>query len=222
MDILASLTPSQLAAQLAKPEGQTGLAVMQWVDKNNGITDRKNIGILNVKPGEKVLELGFGTGRTAQALFSELQDIRYTGIEISNTMVDEARRHHADLISTGFVEFILGTEDAIKLPDASFDCVFSIGVAHFWADPSTMLSEIRRVLRPGGRSIAGCLHPSSAPPFATLENGFFIRNEAEWQACCQTAGFDDVQVETLETEQIGLDGKPVTRRVIQITARRSA
>ena len=64
----------------------------------------------------------------------------------------------------------------------------------------------------------GCLHPLTAPPFALPENGFHLRDAAEWDALHRAVGFVDVQVEEVKTEQIGAAGTPVTRYVFKIEA----
>ena len=152
-------------------------------------------------------------------VFNQAENIRYAGLDISSTMVAEAVRFNATLVAAGRARFYLGSAEHMPFPDSSFDCVFSVGVAHFWSAPSLALSEIRRVLRPGGRSMMGCLHPLTAPPFARPENGFHLRDAAEWDALHRAAGFVDVQVEAIETEQISAAGTPVRRYVFKLDAR---
>lgn len=65
----------------------------------------------------------------------------------------------------------------------------------------------------------GCLHPLTAPPFARPENGFYLRDANEWNALQRAAGFVDVQVEAIETEQISAAGTLVKRFVLKLDAR---
>lgn len=67
--------------------------------------------------------------------------------------------------------------------------------------------------------MTGCLNPLAAPPFARSENGFYLRDAAEWDALHRAAGFKEVQVESIETEQISAAGTPVKRSVFKIEAR---
>jgi ubiquinone/menaquinone biosynthesis C-methylase UbiE len=218
MDVLESLAPAEWASQLGNPEGEIGLAVIERIYESNSKSSVKAVAKLGLNPGSHVLEIGFGNGRLAPEVISQAEDIRYAGLDISPTMVAEADRFNAALVATNRASFYLGSAEHMPFPDSSFDCVFSIGVAHFWSAPSLALSEIRRVLRPGGLSMQGCLHPLTAPSFAQPENGFHLRDAAQWDAL-QAASFVDVQVETIETEQISSAGAPVKRYVFKLEAR---
>ena len=119
--------------------------------------------------------------------------------------------------------FVQGERRARFSPQLHFaahqhDRVFSIGVIHFWAEPIALLAEVRRVLRRGGVSLMGCLHPRTAPDFARPEYGFHLRDAAGWTELYRAAGFTEIGVETVETQQINPDGTPTTRYGFRITA----
>ena len=213
-----SLSPAEWAKQLGNPEGEIGLAVMERVYESNAKSSVNAVATLGLNPSSQVLEIGFGNGRMVPEIVKQAENIRYAGLDRSPTMVAEAGRFNATLVSAGRASFYLGSAEHMPFADDSFDCVFSIGVAHFWSAPSLALSEIRRVLRQGGRSMMGCLHPLTAPPFALPENGFHLRDGAEWDALHRAVGFVDVQVKEVKTEQIDAASTPVTRYVFKIEA----
>ena len=219
MGVVEALAPAELARQLAHPEGDVGLAVMRWADGNNRQADAEAVASLGIEAGSHVLEIGFGTGRTVHKVISQDVDIHYAGLDVSPTMVAEAARSNAALVEAGRASFRLGSAEDMPFLDSSFDRVFSIGVAHFWASPIKPLSEVRRVLRRGGLSLMGCLHPRSAPGFARPEYGIHLRDAAEWDAIHRAAGFAEVNVETLKSEQISPDGTTTKRYVFKLTAR---
>ena len=98
----------------------------------------------NGKPGGRILELGCGPGRYVALLASLGYDV--VGVDpYTYTLWDDIRQCRN-------VEFIDGIK-AEKLPfeDASFDHVACISALLYFDDPQKALSEIRRVLRPGGR-----------------------------------------------------------------------
>lgn len=70
----------------------------------------------------------------------------------------------------------------MSFADASFDRILSLGVIHFWAEAARPLAETRRVLRPGGFALMGCLAPRSANDLNRLEHGFFLRQASEWES----------------------------------------
>ena len=219
MSIFESLTPAERARQLSNPEGVVGVAVAEWLYENNRQANAEFVTLLSLVSGSDVLEIGFGNGRTAPDIIAQAADVRYAGLEISPTMVEEARRFNAALVATGQASFHLGNAERMPFPDSSFDRVFSIGVVHFWADPVAPLAEVRRVLRPGGISLMGCLHPRTAPDFARSEFGFYLRDAATWETLHRAAGFGNVKVETIESEQIAPDGTPTKRYVFHLAAR---
>ncbi|HEY1715700.1 MAG TPA: class I SAM-dependent methyltransferase [Solirubrobacteraceae bacterium] len=94
-----------------------------------------------------VLDVGCGSG-LALSLADE-RGARTSGIDISPSLLDVARRHvpGADLREGGL--------DVLPFDDESFDAVLAINALQFAADPGGALCEIRRVLRPGGRLAIG-------------------------------------------------------------------
>lgn len=99
-----------------------------------------------------VLDLATGSGDVAFALADGLPSgIRMTGMDFCQPMLDEAlRKRSASPRWTG-IEFRQGDGMALPLPDQSFDAVtVSFGLRNM-ADRHKALTEMRRVLRPGGR-----------------------------------------------------------------------
>ncbi|HYT78547.1 MAG TPA: class I SAM-dependent methyltransferase [Actinomycetota bacterium] len=93
-------------------------------------------------PARPVLEVGIGTGLIALGL-TELGH-RVLGVDISEAMTRRALQRIGPRVAVG---------DARRLPlaDQSFDQAFSVWVLHVVGDLEAVLSEVARVLRPGGR-----------------------------------------------------------------------
>ena len=102
-------------------------------------------------PGGKVLEVGSGPGRLAVRLAREAPGMTLTGVDISDAMVERAARRAAE--GAGLTERVLfevGDVGALPFADQEFDAVVSTLSLHHWPDPARGLSEIHRVLKPGG------------------------------------------------------------------------
>ncbi len=219
MGVIDSLTPAERARQLREPEGPVGLTVAHWTSENNRAGNEKTVAELKIQAGNQVLEIGFGDGRTVPRVIAQAADVRYTGIDISPTMVEEASRFNAELVTADRASFALGSAQMMPFDDNTFDRAFSIGVIHFWVDPDVALAEVRRVLSPEGFMLMGCLAPQGAPVFARAEYGFYLREAAAWDRLCRAAGFSTVNVEDVVFEQIRGDGASSQLHTIRVAAR---
>jgi len=102
------------------------------------------------QPGE-VLDLATGSGDVAFALARGLGDaVRISGMDFCEPMLDEARRKQARDGRYPAVTFVTGDGLNLPLADASFDAVTIAFGFRNMADRHRALSEMRRVLRPGG------------------------------------------------------------------------
>jgi ubiquinone/menaquinone biosynthesis C-methylase UbiE len=114
---------------------------------------------LALRPSERVLEIGCGGGFAA---FDAGQWVGPTGrvhaIDLSADQIAAATAHCAELPS---VECRVADAVALPFEDGAFDAVFSIQTLEYVADLDTALTEIRRVLRPGGRMLNSATNRSS-------------------------------------------------------------
>jgi ubiquinone/menaquinone biosynthesis C-methylase UbiE len=96
----------------------------------------------------RVLEIGVGTGLS---LAHYPPDVELVGVDPSEPMLRRARRRAAELRRE--VTLVEAPAEALPFEDESFDTVVSLAVLCTVDDPSRVLQEIRRVLRPGGRFV---------------------------------------------------------------------
>lgn len=106
---------------------------------------------LEVEPSDAVLEVGFGPGVGIERA-AELASSGYVaGVDVSQPMVDRARRRNADAVEAGLVDLRQGSAEDLPFEDGAFDAAFAINTVHAWADQAAGVSEMVRVLAPGGR-----------------------------------------------------------------------
>jgi len=111
---------------------------------------RAAVALLNDRPGQRILEVGVGTGLSLP-LFR--RDTRVTGIDVSREMLDKARDKVAAL-KLGNVEAIREMDaEKLDFPDDSFDAVLALYVVSVVSDPKKFGDEVRRVTKPGGRIV---------------------------------------------------------------------
>jgi demethylmenaquinone methyltransferase/2-methoxy-6-polyprenyl-1,4-benzoquinol methylase/phosphoethanolamine N-methyltransferase len=106
------------------------------------------------QPGEKLLDVGCGTGAVTLAAKSKVRDIEAHGIDASPEMIAVAKEKAAK--ARYEIDFQVALIEAIPFPDAAFDLATSSLMLHHLPDDlkSKGFAEIRRVLRPGGRLVA--------------------------------------------------------------------
>lgn len=114
--------------------------------------------------GKRLLEVGFGTG--TDLLQFARGGAKVTGIDLTPRSIEIARRRFEVHGQKG--EFTIGDAENLSFPDASFDVVYSFGVLHHTPDTNRAISELHRVLKPGGIAIVMLYHRVSLYYFGSL------------------------------------------------------
>ena len=98
--------------------------------------------------GERILDIGCGTGRLTAEIRGRVPSVRLVGIDRSSPMLEQAAGLHGDRIH--YVR-----SDATRLPFiGTFDAVFSTATFHWIPDHPALFGEIHRVLNSNGRLVA--------------------------------------------------------------------
>jgi ubiquinone/menaquinone biosynthesis C-methylase UbiE len=152
-----------LAADDYEPLWQAQLAVAQ----------AKLLACAALAPGQRVLDVACGTGLVSlDAARAVGPSGNVVGVDISDQMVDGARRRAAGqgLNNSSFARM---DAESLALPDASFDAVLCALGLMYVPDPLRAVSEMQRVVRPGGRVVLAVWGERSrcgwAPVFPIVE-----------------------------------------------------
>ena len=135
--------------QFVNPTGLMGHLVGYALAFKNRERSEWVMALLDLKPSDRVLEIGFGPGADIQRA-SRLASF-IAGLDHSEVMVRQASKRNSAAIREGRVDLKLGDAGQLPFADAHFDCVFAINSAQFWKPLPKALAEINRVLKPGGR-----------------------------------------------------------------------
>ncbi|MGN7784631.1 class I SAM-dependent methyltransferase [Niabella sp. 22666] len=140
----------QLAAQLRQPKGAGGIDVANMMNENNIGMTYHSINRLELHEGQKVLELGHGNGGHINYLLNQADRLQYTGLEMSELMMEEARKINRQWVENRQAAFFLYDGDQTSFNDNSFDKVFTVNTIYFWKNPVALLNEINRITAEGG------------------------------------------------------------------------
>jgi ubiquinone/menaquinone biosynthesis C-methylase UbiE len=126
-----------------------------WVElPHPGITRSRLIEALEPRPGERVLEIGPGTGYYTFEIAERLVRGQVDIFDIQQEMLDHVMRE-ANRRGVTNVLPALGDAQALPYADDSFDAVVLITVLGEIPDQERALAEVTRVLKPGGRLVVG-------------------------------------------------------------------
>jgi ubiquinone/menaquinone biosynthesis C-methylase UbiE len=100
--------------------------------------------------GGAVLDAGTGPGALLVQLANRRPDLRLTGVDLSGDMVALAQRNVRAAGHGDRIDVLRADVAALPFPDASFDLVVSTFSMHHWAAITPSVTELARVLRPGG------------------------------------------------------------------------
>jgi ubiquinone/menaquinone biosynthesis C-methylase UbiE len=146
---------SAIVRQFHRPRGAGG-HIVGWVMAHRASNRRRSawaVAMLDVQPGERVLEVGFGPGLAVADLCRRVGESGAVyGIDHSDVMVHQASRRNASAIEAGRVVLVHASVD--RLPpelDGPFDAILTVNSFGFWPAPVDRLAELRGLLAPGGR-----------------------------------------------------------------------
>ena len=132
--------------------GRLGGVIMARLNRNAAAQVTE---LLDLTPGDSVLEIGFGPGIGIE-LLAQRMSVRFAaGIDPSREMLAQATARNAAAIAAGWVELRQGSADQIPFASGTFDRVMSINSVQAWPDAIAGMREVRRVLKADGQVVLG-------------------------------------------------------------------
>ena len=139
-----------VAAQFRNPHGLWGQIAGRIMLVTNRKVNRFVVETMNVKPDDRVLEIGFGPGGCITMLAQRATNGTVSGIDPSATMNALAATRNRELIRSGRVELKSASVSAIPYSDETFDKICSINNVYFWPSLVDDLREVRRTMKSDG------------------------------------------------------------------------
>ncbi|MDJ0332871.1 class I SAM-dependent methyltransferase [Planococcus sp. S3-L1] len=151
--------------QYRTPKGLIGTYIGEKMVRQHKHETLWTIELLNLQPGESVLELGCGSGYAMKLILEKNVVKEIVGLDLSLAVIRSATIRNKKALQDKKAKLIQGNVKSLPCRDDQFEKVFSIHTIYFWDDLPATIKEIFRVLKPGGDCII------------TLCNG---KNEEKW------------------------------------------
>ena len=137
--------------QADKPQGLIGRLLGKIMASHNRPDNEWAIDLLHIGAFERILEVGFGPGMAIEGLMKMYPTAHVDGIAHSETMLRAASARNRKTVAAGQVALQLGSAEKLPFADSTFDKALAVNCIYFWERPVQGLTELHRVLKPGGR-----------------------------------------------------------------------
>jgi len=163
------------------------------MNRHNAKMNAFALRLLELEASDRVLEIGFGGGLMLPWLIEEAGFT--SGVDRSSSMVRQASTRFSQAIAAGIADFREGNVEALPFEPASFGKVCTVNTIYFWNSLDAGLTEIHRVLAPGGRAVIGFLPKEWMDRGGFPPDIFTSRATGDVLAAAKEAGFKDPRVE---------------------------
>ena len=208
-----------LAQNLAHPEGEKGIEIGEMMNATNIGMTLESIKALLIEDNEHILEIGHGNAGHVKSILNRAQNIKYTGIDISATMHNEARRLNEAFRDQA--DFVLYNGEKLPFEDKTFDKIVTVNTVYFWKQPVDYLNEIYRVLKKTGTFVLtfGQRDFMEKLPFTQFD--FTLYNTDEMEETVSGSYFSRMTVSEREEEVKSKTGEEtITRNYTILTIKK--
>jgi demethylmenaquinone methyltransferase/2-methoxy-6-polyprenyl-1,4-benzoquinol methylase len=151
------------------------------------------LGLLDIEEGDRVLDVGCGTGFGTEGLLQYTDDVHAL-----DQSVHQMEKAWAKFGKRDTVRFYRGDAERLPFDDDAFDVVWSSGSIEYWPNPVDALAEFRRVTKPGGQVlVVGPNNPENTLVQKLADIIMLFYGEDEADRMFTAAGFEEFRHVTM-------------------------
>lgn len=203
-----NLSTKELAQHLRKPKGEAGKGVGLQMNKGNKHICLNSYNLLNPNDGDVVLEIGMGNGFFIKDLLKKADNIKYTGLDFSKTMIQEASLINNEFLKQGQVQFFEASIEKLPFQSDSFDCITTTNTLYFWPQPEQNIKELLRGLKPNGKLLVAYRSKNFMDQIELSNYGFEKYEASDVEALFKKGGFNKVSTQIINEPELDFDGTP--------------
>ncbi|MBB4805080.1 SAM-dependent methyltransferase [Chryseobacterium defluvii] len=208
-----------LAQNLANPQGEKGIEIGEMMNANNIGMTLESIQSLLIEDEEHILEIGHGNAGHLKSILNKAKGIRYTGIDISETMHHEAGRLNKEFEDQA--DFVLYEGKKFPFENKTFDKIFTVNTVYFWEDPAEFLHEIYRVLKDSGTFVLTFGQKEFMEKLPFTEYNFTLYSNSEMEELISKSHFKRMKISEKEEEiQSKTDNEIIQRKYTVLTIKK--
>jgi SAM-dependent methyltransferase len=135
------------------PTGLVGRWIGERMRRQHAPETQWSIALLNLRPSDRVLELGSGAGQGLALALKQRSHHQCVGMDLSPTMIQAAARRNRAALRQGQLSLLRGDMTALPFHGQHLDKIVSIHTFYFWPDPQAVFDQLVALLAPGGRCV---------------------------------------------------------------------
>lgn len=203
-----------LAQNLANPQGEKGIEIGEMMNATNISMTLESIRTLLIEDDENILEIGHGNAGHLKNILNRAQNLKYTGVDISETMHNEAKRLNKNFESQA--KFVLYEGKKLPFEDKTFDKIFTVNTVYFWENPVEFLNEIYRVLKRDGIFVLTFGQRKFMETLPFTEYNFTMYSNSEMEELVAESHFKRMKISEKEEDIQSKSGNETIHRIYTV------
>lgn len=203
-----------LAKNLANPQGAKGIEIGEMMHATNIGMTMESIHALIIEDSNHILEIGHGNAGHLKSLLKIAKDLKYTGIDISETMHNEAGNLNIEFKDQA--DFVLYEGEKLPFEDEVFDKIFTVNTVYFWKEPVAYLNEIYRVLDDNGTFVLTFGQREFMQTLPFTEYNFKLYSNDEMEELVSKSHFKRMKISEKEEAIKSKTGDELIKRIYTV------